>query len=182
MSRSHPTTIEDKALELLGAGVNAEQVAITLGVTASRVSQLLSDTEFSGKVTEIRYGALQKHNTRDDSYDRVEDKLLVKLEASIPLMFKPGEVLNALKVINSATRRGAANSQQVVATQTIVNLNLPNVVVQKFATNINNQVIRAGEQELLTIPSNTLLEQTNDSIKLAETAGESEEQSILEAL
>ena len=182
MSRSHPTTIEDKALVLLGNGVNAEQVASTLGVTAGRISQLLAETEFSSQVTEIRYTNLQKHNTRDDIYDRVEDKLLVKLEASIPLMFKPGEVLNALKVINGATRRGAANTQTLVTAQTIVNLNLPNVVIQKFATNINNQVIRAGDQELLTIPSNTLLDQTNESIKLAEAVAESEEDRILEAL
>jgi hypothetical protein len=182
MSRAYPTTIEDKALELLGNGVNAEQVAITLGVTAGRISQLLSVPEFSDKVTDIRFSTLQKHNTRDDSYDRVEDKLLHKLEQSIPLMFKPSEVLNALKIVNGATRRGATNTQQTVTNQTIVNLNLPNIVVEKFATNINNQVTRAGDQELLTIPSNTLLEQTNESNRLTETAGESEEQRIIEAL
>jgi len=41
----------------------------------------------------------------------------------------------------------------------VVNITLPTKAVTKFVTNINNQVIQAGEQQLLTIQSGTLMKE-----------------------
>lgn len=157
MSRQAPTSVETRALELLGSGIQPESVAAALGVTPSYISQLLSDDEFSQQVTTLRYNALQKHNDRDNSYDSIEDKLLEKLDKSIPMMYKPAEILSAIKVVNAAKRRGQSAPQQITNQQNIVNLVLPTAITQNFVTNINNQVIKAGDQELLTIPSSALL-------------------------
>lgn len=168
MTAAKPTSVEERALALLGSGVTAEAAANALGVTASYISQLLSDEEFSGKVTTIRYENLQKHNSRDNKYDAIEDKLLHKLEASIPMMYKPEQLLKAVATINGAKRRGQSAPQQITNQQNIINLTLPTAVVQKFTTNINNQVIKAGSEDLLTLPSSELLAKAeNDDTKPA---------------
>ena len=155
------TTTESRALALLGAGANPEQVAAALGITASRISQLVSDPEFAAQVADLRFQNLSQHNARDSKYDTIEDTLLERLENLLPLMHRPMEVMKAISTINGAKRRGQSAPQQITNTQNIVNIQIPNLIVNKFTTNINNQVIRAGEQELLTIQSGTLLKENN---------------------
>jgi len=150
---------EQRILSLLGQGIAAEKVASALGITPARISQLLSDKNFAEKVTELRYNNLQSHNLRDSSYDEIEDQLILKLKKTVPLMFRPETILKAIQVINSAKRRGQSAPDQVVNQNTVVNLILPTQITQKFTTNINNQVIKAGEQELITIKSDSLLNQ-----------------------
>jgi hypothetical protein len=159
LSKGATTSVEDRALSLLGAGVAAESVASALGVTPSYISQLLSDDVFATKVSTVRYENLQKHNLRDDSYDSIEDKLLQKLNQQLPLIMKPETLLRAISTINGAKRRGQSAPDQVVNNTNIVTLVLPAVIAEKFSVNIDNQVTRAGTQELHTIPSNTLLGQ-----------------------
>jgi hypothetical protein len=139
------STIEFRALELLGSGIAPETVANALGVTPSRISQLLSDEEFARKVTEKKFETLQKHNA-----------LIEKFQDVIPLMMRPMEILKALQVINSQKRRGVSSPESIHTQQTIVNLTVPVQLVTKFSRDINNQVIEAGDQTLLTIQSNKL--------------------------
>lgn len=158
--------IEERALALLGSGINSEQVAAALGVTPSRIAQLLGDETFSHKVATIRYEFLQQHNTRDAKYDSLEDRLLAKLDESVPLMFKPETIMKALQVANAAKRRGQNAPTSVTNTQNIVNLVLPVAIAQRFSLNVDNQVIKAGDQELLTMPSSRLLKQVEASREL----------------
>lgn len=157
------TGLEEKALNLLGSGIAAESVASALGVTPSRIAQLLADEVFSGQVSKLRYKSLQSHNVRDDKYDALEDRLLDKLKLALPLMVKPSDIVNAMTRVNAAKRRGQSTPQQVVNQQNIINLTLPVVIAEKFSMNINNQVVKAGEQELLTMPSGNLLKQVEDA-------------------
>ncbi len=171
------SSVEEKALSLLGSGVQAESVASALGVTPSRIAQLLSDKVFSDSVAELRYKSLQEHNIRDGKYDTLEDTLLTKLERSLPLLVRPESILKAIGVVNSAKRRGQSAPQQVTNQQNIVNLVLPTVIAEKFAININNQVTKAGDQELLTMASGNLLKQIEDAASartLEHTAQETE--------
>ena len=143
--------IEDRALSLLGQGISSEIVASTLGVSPSRISQLLAQDDFAAQVTELRYKNLQSHNKRDGAYDKIEDKLLLKLEASIPLMFKPETILNAIKVVNGAKRRGQDTPDTGAnVTNNVVQLVLPKKIINQFTTNVNNQVIKEGKQNLVT--------------------------------
>ena len=159
------TSIEERALQLLGNGVNQEVVASALGVTAARISQLVSNEEFANKVATLRYQSLQSHSVRDSKYDSIEDLLLAKLETSVPLMFKPETLLKAINVVNGAKRRGATNPTTDGVHRDIVSIVMPVAIMQQFVTNINNQVIRTGEQELVTIQSGTLLQNTLDKRK-----------------
>ena len=156
-SKGVTTSTEEKALALLGSVVQAEHVAAALGVTPSRISQLLSDEVFALKVATMRYENLRKHNERDGAIDGIEDQLIAKLKASMPLMIKPDTIIRAFNVVNAAKRRGSSSPEQTVNQQNIINLTLPTQIIQQFVKNTDNQVIKAGEQELITMSSNTLL-------------------------
>lgn len=147
------TSTETRALSLLGQGLGPEVVAAAVGVSTSRISQLLSDPEFAAKVAEARYNSLAKHNSRDAAYDAMEDSLIEKLRDLMPFMMRPMEVLKAIQVINSAKRRGASAPEAITGQQTVVQLVMPTQIMQSFTTNINNQVIKAGDQDLVTVQS-----------------------------
>lgn len=169
------TSVEERALTLLGSGIAPEAVASALGVTPSRISQLLSSEEFSTKVATLRYENLQEHNLRDGKYDSLEDDLINKLKNSLPLMIKPDTILKAISTINGAKRRGQSSPEQASNHQNIVTLVLPTVIAQQFITNINNQVTKAGDQELITIESSKLLSNAEalrkDSLQLEDKSG-----------
>jgi len=167
------SAIEERALNLLGSGVAAESVASALGVTPSRIAQFLSVDAFADKVANLRYKALQEHNVRDGKYDALEDRLLIKLEKSLPLMVRPETILKAMSTVNGAKRRGQSAPEQVTNQQNIVNLVLPAKIAEQFsvAININNQVTKAGGQELLTMPSGNLLKQVEDAVIAREESG-----------
>lgn len=155
-NKSTSTATEDRALALLGSGVPAEQVASALGVSASRISQLLSREEFAAQVQELRFNNLQQHNERDSKYDELEDKLIAKLDKSLAFIMKPESILKAIQVVNNAKRRGQSSPEQVSASQTVVQVVLPATITQNFTTNTNNQVVAVGDDSLLTIQSGVL--------------------------
>lgn len=158
---------EARALHLLGTGISPEIVASACGVSVSRISQLLSDPNFTAQVAELRFAALEKHNITDSKYDEMEDKLLASLKDCLPLIsMDPLKLLRAISVINNAKRRGISAPEQIHAQNTVVQLIMPNVLIQKFTTNINNQVIHAGDQTLETIPSHMLASQYSNGSNL----------------
>ena len=72
-------------------------------------------------------------------------------------MLRPAEILKAIQVVNAAKRRGQSAPEHINNQQTIVNITLPTSIATKFVTNVKNQVVEAGEQQLLTMPSSQLL-------------------------
>lgn len=156
-STSTRNSTEERALKLLGNNLTPEIVASTLGVTVQRISQLVSDPEFMAEVANLRFKNVSKHNEQDEKYDDLEDVLVEKFKNNLPYLHKPMEILKALSVINSAKRRGAVNHESVgIPQQKVVTLIMPVQIIKQFTTNINNQVIQAGSQELLTIQSSQL--------------------------
>jgi len=157
-----PTSTEDRALALLGSGITPSTVAASLGVSESRISQLLSNDTFAARVAELRYESLQKHNKRDNDYDSLEDELLEKMKDCIPLMHRPMEILKAISVINAAKRRGQSNPESITEKQQIIQLQIPVQIINKFSTNIQGQVTEITTSEdnqshsLLTIQSGSL--------------------------
>lgn len=153
------STIESRAIEMLGSGLAAEQVAGALGVTASAISQLLAKEEISSQVSQLRYETLSRHNARDNKADTLEDRLLDKIESTLPLMMRPMELLKAYQIINGGKRRGSTAPQVLANQQTVVQIVMPTVLTNKFVADSRNQVVRAGDQDLLTIQSGTLLKE-----------------------
>ena len=156
MTTSTPTSTESRALALLGQGLGPETVASAIGVSVSRISQLLSETEFAASVAELRFKNLSKHNERDNEYDRLEDELISKMRDLMPFMVRPMEVARVLQIINAAKRRGSSTPESITNQQTVVQLNMPVSIYQKFTVNANNQVIQAGQQQLITVQSGNM--------------------------
>lgn len=154
---SNLTMAEERALNLLGQGISPEQTAAAVGLSASRISQLLSQADFAAAVSELRFSNLSAATDRDARYDSLEDDLLERMKDCLPLMVRPHEILKAIQVINSAKRRGAGPGNSVTENQTIINLILPTNILTQFQMNPQNQVIQAGDQPLLTIQSGSLL-------------------------
>lgn len=144
------TSNESRILDLLGQGLDPSVVAAAIGVSQSFISQLLSTAEFAAEVAERRFKNLSKHSERDNRYDTMEDKLLDKLEDCLPLMHRPGEILNAIAKINAAKRRGAGAPQHLQTQAPVVPLVLPIQIIQQFQLNAVGQVVKAGNQDLTT--------------------------------
>jgi predicted transcriptional regulator len=150
------TLTEERALKLLGDGLPSSAVAAALGISESRVSQLISDPEFAGRVAELRFKNLSSQTERDSKYDTLEDELIEKLKNQLPLMYRTPEILAAMKIVNGAKRRGAETSSPLASQATVLNITLPMKIIQQFTTNLNNQVVKTGDQDLVTIQSGNM--------------------------
>lgn len=162
------TKAEERALVLLGQGVIPEQVAAASGLSASRISQLLSQEHFAARVAELRFEALAKHNDRDAAYDALEDELIERMKDCLPLMVRPHEILKAIQVINQAKRRGSSAPNSITEQSTVIQLILPTQVLTQFSLNQANQVVSvagATNQDLLTIQSGSLLNMTKKKLE-----------------
>lgn len=137
--------IEERALMMLGSGAPAHIVAAALGVTESRISQMMAEEAFAQQVQDLRFQNLQKHTLIDEKYQGLEEKLLDKLDKVLPLMTKPRDVLAAVQIVNNAKRRGAQVSQEAHTHSQVVNLTLPVQIIHKFVSNVNNQVIEVQD-------------------------------------
>ena len=141
----------ERAIQLLGNNIPAVQVAAAVGCTESYLSQLISTPEIAERISAIRYESLQQATARDSKLDSMEDKILTQLERAMPTVLKPMELLKALQVVNNAKRRGLTPSEQTSQLQSAqISRTLPTQVIKNFTVNVNNQVVGAGSQELVT--------------------------------
>jgi len=153
MGNSTTTSTEERALRLLGDSVPPSIVAQSLGVSESRISQLLSDENFAAQVAEIRYTKAVAHTTRDSNYDEIEDSLVERMKDLIPMMHRPMEVLKAIQVINAAKRRSQTTSNPLTEKSSLINLVIPIQIVHRFSTNMQGQVVAVEDKEIRTIQS-----------------------------
>lgn len=150
------SSTESRAIEMLGKGMPPVVVATTLGVSESRISQLMADEGIAEEIRTLRYNRASKLNERDEKADVIEDKLLDQLGAAIPMLMRPMEIARTLSMVNAMKRRGIASVDSGGERSAIVTITMPKKITQQFTTNINNQVIQAGTQELLTIQSGSI--------------------------
>lgn len=154
--------MKDKIKALLGQGHSAELVATIIGCDPSYISQLLEDEAFRNEVSELRVRSLQAASARDKKWDDLEDKLLDKLHSAVDFVIKPREILAVLSAANAAKRRGATAHESVTINNQIVNLLVPQRLVQTFTVNQNNQVIGVGDKSMLTLPSTKIADLYNN--------------------
>lgn len=161
--------------ELLGSGLSNDVVASAIGCDPSYISQLLSDEEFYNRVVSRRTRNLQKHSERDNRVDSLQDVLLEKLEAQVPMMYKSGEILNAYKILNSAKKQGPQATGHTNINQTVVNIRLPDSLKQKYVLNGSGEVVEVDGQTLVTMGSQNVLEK----VRTHGIQKEKEEQSLV---
>jgi hypothetical protein len=163
-----PSSLEDRALKLLGSGIPAEDCARTLGVDASRIAQLLSSDSFAERLSALRYSSLQKHNERDEEIDGLEDTLIRQFKQVVPMLMEPMKIVNALKIVNGMRRRGASSPDAILSKQSTVRLNVAVAVMQKFSTNSAQQIVTVNGESMVTLQSGQmtkLLEERKDELQ-----------------
>jgi hypothetical protein len=98
-------------------------------------------------------------NKRDRSIDGIEDKLIVQLGELVEqrMIYKPGDVLRAFKVLNDAKRRGSGAQENMVVNQQVVNLTIPMQVVKNFTLSQQGEVVEVEGQTMVTMPTSQLL-------------------------
>lgn len=158
-----------KLLNFLGAGdITQHEAAIACGVTESYVSQLMSIKEFADRVSELRYERLTKRNEIDDNWDNMELRLQGKLSKSLNMIIKPNEILNAIKIVNSAQRRGSAGVvKKADAMGKQVTLVLPNAIIKKIVVDKqSNRVVEIEQNDGNDVSLITATSASLDSVKM----------------
>lgn len=186
-----PTTATaERALKFLGEGHSLEVTAAACGVTLSRVSQLLADENFAARVASARYASLLRASDRTQKYEKIEDSILDKLEKSLCMIFDPLKLARLLQVISAAKPKNVFTPSDLPAAQPTVALNIPQVVVNRFTTNIFNQVVEVIEgnsdsnvkkQTLVTIQSKALDALAKSRLPTAEKISEEHHEHFIEA-
>ncbi len=154
--------LESRALKLLAAGLSANRVAESLGVDASRISQLLDNDEFKSALADEKFSLLNRHNEADEKLNALEDTVRDRLEQTVEMIFDPMKLTRIFQVVNAAKRRGMEVSGDVFGNSTVVNLNIPQRIVNNFVVNSNNQVIQAGGEDLITIQPHRVQEMIHE--------------------
>ena len=174
-------------LQHLVAGMNQQEAARAVGVTAGLVSQLLADPDFKAEVAmekarklEGKDPGAQDPNSLSDSsplkldgtYDSLEMAVLGKLGNMIQkenYPWRPAELAGIVKTLNSARRRTgplssvATPQSQINVTNTVVQLNLPAAMQKTYLQPDfvidpgKNQVIEVNGRRLDTLNSRELL-------------------------
>lgn len=149
----------EKIRELLGSGCSNDIVATAVGCTPSYISQLMSDQDFAASVTNLRAAALTANTKRDRAIDGIEDTLVESLKDYIDagVFTKPRDILSAFNIVNKAVRRGVSSATNLQVNNTIVNLSLPTVVINKFVLNASSEVIEIDGQTMVSKPAAQLL-------------------------
>lgn len=147
--------MKEQILSLLASGVAPSKVASAVGCSPSYISQLSDSPAFQEKLSSLK-------EERDSKLDAIEDKIVAKLEKSVDLLFKPMEVLKYFQVVNQAKRSTTLAATQLQPQQ-IVNIQLPSLTGTQFKLNAQNQVIQAGDQTLITLPTVALNLLTGES-------------------
>lgn len=142
----------------MGSGLTTTVVAEAVGVTPSEVSQLLADSDFAKEVAELRTINLIVHAETDKAYDEIEKRLLEKLGDSVEMIYKPKEILSALQMVNSAKRKSGGQGQNPEALAgTVINLRLPNIIVNNYKINMAGGMVEVGGRSLAPMPSGNLI-------------------------
>lgn len=156
----------EQAIELLGKKVPAAHVCTATGLSPSYLHEMMQDEMFMGRIVSIQTTKLHKATVRDESYNRIEDKLLERLEAQIPGLVDPEKTAKVLKIVNSAVRRGSGevNGGETHVTNNVVQLTMPDHLLKMFQNqnseivlNENKEVVQVGNTQLGRMDSTKLL-------------------------
>jgi len=162
---------EERALALLGDGIEPEIVAASIGVTPSYISQLMSREDFRSKVLALRYDNLAEHTTRDKKYYSLEDRLIEKLEQTYEFETSPLKIARILQIVNGVKHRGNTAAQHEVQNTQIVNITLPQKASSSFVVNVANQVVSVDNRSVVTLQSQKMLDIAGQQKELIHDTG-----------
>jgi transcriptional regulator with XRE-family HTH domain len=142
--------VKESAQELLALGLAPSQVANTLGVTESYISQLMANEDFAAEVQAHRVEASQKNLKYDARLNKIEEGFLNRIEEKLP-MANLGQSLQAFRVLNNAKRRKESEqTQHGSQISQVVHITLPATMIPQFIKNANNEIIEVEGQTMIS--------------------------------
>ena len=145
--------MQEKIIELLGRGITPTQVASAVGCDASYVSQIAAAA--ADRIVALRADHFSRFSDQDATLDAAEADALAKVAHLVQYITRPGEAINAYKVLNMARRRTSGPAQTEAPTQTLI-LDLPEASRVRFTVSADRQVIEIEGRSLTTMPAKTL--------------------------
>jgi hypothetical protein len=146
--------MEDRIVELLGAGVLPSVVAQTVGCDPSYISQLMGREEIAAKVAELRMAKTVGMVEHDGKIQDFEELALQKIGTLLPMQNDIMKVTRVFQVLNGARRsaehNGAGAPQQP---GTVVTLNLPAAAHVEFKLTTDGQVVEVAGRSMVPMPS-----------------------------
>jgi transcriptional regulator with XRE-family HTH domain len=141
---------KDSALSLLAQGIPANQVAETIGVSESYISQLMSEEDFAAQLQTVKVQAAQEDLDYDKRIDKAEEVFLERIESKSAFA-NLQQSLQAFKVLNTAKRRRDSRVQTPgVQIGQIVNITVPISVLPQYKTNAQNEIVEVEGKTMVS--------------------------------
>lgn len=153
-----------KIREGLAQGATTSEIARSLGLSSSAVSQIKSSQNFAS--------VNDKYAHMDDLMDSVEMRLVERFNQLLDsglLSMGAKDILTAFRTINGAKRRSLheGGPSTVINETKVVRLQLPESFMHKMIRNENNEIIAVDGKSLITIDPTKLGDLQNEQrIKL----------------
>jgi hypothetical protein len=148
----------DRVISLLGQGYSQSVVASACGVSASWVSQLVTEPDVHEEVMRLRTGQLTERVEADKTLDGLEARALKLVGDKMAFVRSPMEAAKIYATLNKATRKTATNSPENDSNSVqSVTITLPRAAAAiHIQLNQNNQVIEVEGRSMATLPSRAL--------------------------
>lgn len=146
----HQMSAKPEILSMLADGLSPVQVATTLGVTESYISQLMGDEDFAAELESKRTEVAAADIAYDNQIDRVEGTFLDRIESKAPLA-NLQQSLQAFAVLNKAKRRkDTAISRGTPQAGTVVNLQLNVNLIPQYLMNGKNEIVEVEGKSMVS--------------------------------
>jgi hypothetical protein len=155
--------MEDRIVELAGAGVPNNIIASTVGCDPSYVTQVLGKEENASRVMEMRGAKAAKMLARDAKIEQIEDAALdramnlVNMQTDLMKVTRVFQVFNAAKKSSDHGINPAANGAGVTVT-----LELPQAAEMHFRLTSDRQVIEIEGRSMVPMPSQQVAKQLRE--------------------
>lgn len=146
----------DMIVAALAHGFTDAQIADSLGVTQSAVSQAID-----AHGLRERANVNSRFAEHDEKLNTLEGVVLDKLGKLINcgMVLDPLKLTAIYKTLNGAKRRSMAEGNQLPGTNVqLISINLPQHVQVKVGLNSRNEVVSVGENALNTLPAGKLVD------------------------
>jgi hypothetical protein len=154
--------VAGRILNLMKAGVTKqEMLAKAVGCSPAYVAQLLSEEDFQVQVAADVKAGIERSLEIDETYDKIERKLVEKLATMSDMFITPEQVMRALRLVNEANRktqtaRPMQTDDTPGRTGNVVKLILPVVIKNQFVVNPNNEVVQVDDRDMVTLNSQSI--------------------------
>lgn len=148
------SSIRERAISMLAAGVAQHLVADAVGVTPGYISVLAAEPEVRAEIAEARAATVQEHLTHDKLISKIEMDALRVVEKKLPFVKAP-EAAKIFAQMNAA-RRHALLSENDATTVQNVTIVLPAAAEAILKKNRDNQVIDIDGKSIAPLPSRAL--------------------------